>query len=254
MKSKFFIVVSFAVLMFTGCCSTCQQRAKNQLPLYKTEWHLVQAEGKDLDLKEDSFNIIFNEHGYLAGVAACNRLLGRFEIDESKSLRFVNVGSTMMLCPENDELERKFMEILNVVTHYDIDGDVLMLLSDGSIKALLKGKAQLCEKQCEKQCDKECNHDCKKGECKGECDHNCDKAEGCKKECKKECVKECHKGDCTKKAECAKKCEKAANCTKKAECEKKCEKAAECTKKAECKKSACQKGDCTKKAECKKEC
>ena len=186
MKSKILIVAAFAILMFTGCCSTCQQRAKNQLPLCKTEWHLVQIEGVDKDLKSDSFNIVLNESGHLSGVAACNRLLGTYQTDENKSLRFVNVGSTMMICPENEDLERKFLEVLNVVTHYDIDGDVLMLLSEGSIKALLKGKAVECHQgecgdcdhkgDCKKECDHK--HDCKKGDCKKDCDHKHDCKEG----------------------------------------------------------------------------
>ena len=29
----------------------------------------------------------------------------------------------MMLCPENGELETKFVQMLGVITHYDIDGD-----------------------------------------------------------------------------------------------------------------------------------
>ena len=268
MKSKILIVAAFAILMFTGCCSTCQQRAKNQLPLCKTEWHLVQIEGVDKDLKSDSFNIVLNESGHLSGVAACNRLLGTYQTEENKSLRFVNVGSTMMICPENEVLERKFLEVLNVVTHYDIDGDVLMLLSEGSIKALLKGKAVECHQGECGDCDHSCDHksDCKKEcdhkhDCKQECDHKGDCKEGdcdhkgeCKGECKKgDCKKECDKvADCKKAAEC----QKSADCKQKADCKKatECQKSADCTKKAECKKATeCQKAaDCTKKAECKK--
>ncbi|MBR2962168.1 MAG: META domain-containing protein [Alistipes sp.] len=242
MKSKILIVAAFAILMFTGCCSTCQQRAKNQLPLCKTEWHLVQIEGVDKDLKSDSFNIVLNESGHLSGVAACNRLLGTYQTDENKSLRFVNVGSTMMICPENEDLERKFLEVLNVVTHYDIDGDVLMLLSEGSIKALLKGKAVECHQGECGDCDHSCDHksDCKKGDCdhKGECKKECDHKHDCKKECDKV-------ADCKKAAEC----QKSADCTKKAECKKtaECQKSADCTKKAECKKATeCKKGACPK--------
>ncbi len=237
MKSKILIVAAFAVLMFTGCCSTCKQRAKNQLPLCKTEWHLVQIEGVDKDLKSDSFNIVLSEEGFLSGVAACNRLLGKYESGENQALRFVNVGSTMMLCPENDDLERKFLEVLNVVSHYDIDGDVLMLLSNGSIKALLKGMAVECKQECG-----ECDHKCEK-QCDKACEKKCEKA--CDKKCDHKCEKQCEKvADCAKKAECHKATEcKKAECAKKAECHK----GADCTKKAECKKAAeCKKGACPK--------
>ena len=44
----------------------------------------------------------------------------------------------MMLCPENDELEAKFIAMLGGITHYDIDADKLILMQDGVIKAILK--------------------------------------------------------------------------------------------------------------------
>ena len=43
-----------------------------------------------------------------------------------------------MLCPENGELESQFTAVLGGVTHYDIDGDQLILLQQGAIKALFK--------------------------------------------------------------------------------------------------------------------
>ena len=43
-----------------------------------------------------------------------------------------------MLCPENEELESKFVAMLGGITHYDIDADKLILMQDGVIKAILK--------------------------------------------------------------------------------------------------------------------
>ena len=42
------------------------------------------------------------------------------------------------VCPENGELESQFTAVLGSVTHYDIDGDQLILLQQGAIKALFK--------------------------------------------------------------------------------------------------------------------
>ena len=44
----------------------------------------------------------------------------------------------MMLCPENEALEAKFVQMLGGITHYDIDGDKLVLIQQGVIKAILK--------------------------------------------------------------------------------------------------------------------
>ena len=51
----------------------------------------------------------------------------------------------MMLCPDNGELEAKFVEVLGGITHYDIDVDKLILMQDGVIKAILKANPVVAE-------------------------------------------------------------------------------------------------------------
>ena len=132
------IMALVAVVVLVGCCSACRQRYKNSKPLNGTEWHLVQLEGKDIDLPINSFNITLGEDGSLAGIGACNRLLGQYTVAENYAINFGQVGTTMMLCPENGELESQFTAVLGGITHYDIDGDQLILLQQGVIKALFK--------------------------------------------------------------------------------------------------------------------
>ena len=52
-------------------------------------------------------------------------------------MKFSNVASTRMLCREAD-LESQFAQILDRTTHYEIDGEMLMLLSNGEMQAVLK--------------------------------------------------------------------------------------------------------------------
>ena len=123
-KSILGALVCAMLMVVVGCCA-CRSAQKNAKPLKGTEWHLVQLGGEELELPADSFSIVIAEDNSLAGVGACNRLLGQ-------------VGSTIMLCPENDELEGKFIAMLGGITHYDIDADKLILMQDGVIKAILK--------------------------------------------------------------------------------------------------------------------
>lgn len=132
--------VLFALLcaaLLGGCCSQCRQKQRNAKPLTSTTWHLVQLGGEDLKLPADTFNLILAEDGSLSGIAACNRLLGRYSLTPKHGISFGDVGSTMMLCPENGELETRFIQTLGGITHYDIDFDTLVLLQDGAIKMLL---------------------------------------------------------------------------------------------------------------------
>ena len=137
MKTRSLLALICAVLL-TGCCSQCRLRVKNAKPLVGTTWHLVQMEGRNVQLPQESFNLRFATDGSLSGKAACNNLLGQYSTTEKLGLKFHSVGTTMMFCPENGELEQKFSQLLSNITHYDIDFDTLILIQDGVIKALLR--------------------------------------------------------------------------------------------------------------------
>jgi len=71
---------------------------------------------------------------------ACNRLLGQYATGDKYALRFSALGSTKMLCPHNEDLEMKMIQILSQTTHYDIDYDMLMLMREGEILAVFKAQ------------------------------------------------------------------------------------------------------------------
>ena len=135
---KLLAVVLFAALA-VGCCSTCRMRVKNAKPLEGTVWHLTKIGGESFTLPADEFNIILNENG-LGGRGACNSLLGQYATGDKYALRFSHLGSTKMLCPENEALEMKLIKILSQTTHYDIDYDMLMLIKNGEIIAVFKAQ------------------------------------------------------------------------------------------------------------------
>ena len=137
MKKTIFAALVCAMFLVVGCCA-CRSVQKNAKPLKGTEWHLVQLGGTEMELAADTFTIVIAEDDSLAGIAACNHLLGQVVLAENQAISFGQVGSTMMLCPENDELEAKFIAMLGGITHYDIDADKLILMQDGVIKAILK--------------------------------------------------------------------------------------------------------------------
>ena len=137
MKKTIFVALVCAMFLVVGCCA-CRSVQKNAKPLKGTEWHLVQLGGTEMELAADTFTIVIAEDNSLAGIAACNHLLGQVVLAENQAISFGQVGSTMMLCPENDELEAKFIAMLGGITHYDIDADKLILMRDGVIKAILK--------------------------------------------------------------------------------------------------------------------
>ena len=137
---KLFAVLMVAVLA-VGCCSSCRWRYKNAKPLEGTVWHLVKIGGESYTFPADEFNIILNENS-LGGRGACNSLLGQYATGDKFALRFSALGSTKMLCPANEDLEMKMIQILSQTTHYDIDYDMLMLINEGTVLAVFKAQQQ----------------------------------------------------------------------------------------------------------------
>lgn len=136
---KKIITVLFAAVLVSGCCTSCRWRVKNAMPLEGTVWHLVRVGGESVTLDSDSFNIILNENS-LGGRGACNSLLGQYAVGEKQELRFSHLGSTKMLCPDNEELEMRLIKILSETTHYEVDYNMLMLINNGTIKAVFKAQ------------------------------------------------------------------------------------------------------------------
>jgi heat shock protein HslJ len=65
--------------------------------------------------------------------------MGEYHITEQGEMKFLNVASTRRMCREA-ELESQFLTILGRTTHYEIDGDMLMLLSNGEVQIILQAK------------------------------------------------------------------------------------------------------------------
>ena len=138
MNIKTLLMALIGAAILGGCCTACKQRVKNARPLEGTEWHLVQIGGRDVAYEADTFNIRL-ENGRMSGTGACNQLMGDYTLAPKYGLKFINMASTRMMCPNMAD-ETAFCIVLDETTHYDIDYDTLMLMQDGVIKAVLKAK------------------------------------------------------------------------------------------------------------------
>ncbi len=68
-------------------------------------------------------------------------MFGPFEEGEKRALRIGPLASTMMACPDM-KTEREFTEALEATTHYDMDGPMLLLLSNGELRAVFQAKPE----------------------------------------------------------------------------------------------------------------
>lgn len=133
-------VVAGLAALTAGCCNCRSYQKKTRRPLVGTEWQLIQLGGETIQPREGSFTITLSaENGQLSGVGACNRLSGTYKSDEKRSLKIGPLAATRMACPDLKR-EQAFIEALESATHYDMDGPMLLILSDGELRAVFQAK------------------------------------------------------------------------------------------------------------------
>lgn len=98
-------------------------------------WKLLEIDGKKALVFENQTepHILLQKEKTecrLSGSDGCNRLVGMADITE-KGLKFGQLGSTMMLCPQGAEQSAEFVKALSEVNGWRVFGDVLELLRDG---------------------------------------------------------------------------------------------------------------------------
>lgn len=131
----FSFTLIIAMALAVGCCD-CRKRSKLEKPLVGTEWQLVQIMGREVTATDDSYTIIFHDNGTATGAGDCNRFTATFTVNESRALAIENLGSTRRLCP-NFEAEAEYYDMLEGVTHYEMDADNMLLLSNGTLVGIM---------------------------------------------------------------------------------------------------------------------
>ena len=131
----FSVTLLISALMVVACCD-CRKRSKLEKPLVGTTWQLVQIMGKEVKSEGDSYTILFHTNGTATGAGDCNRFTATYAITPSRALTLSNLGSTRRYC-ENHVAEGAYYDMLEGVTHYEMDGDNMLLLSNGTLVAIM---------------------------------------------------------------------------------------------------------------------
>ena len=153
-KMKILIKLMFCcgvAALFAGCCACRRYQKQNRKPLVGTEWQLIQLGGRNVTPQEGKFTVQFGADGTLSGVGSCNRLTGRYEESANRTLKIGPVGMTMMMCPSDMDTEQALGRALEETDHYDMDGPMLLLLSDGELRAVFQAKLAATEQPSRKK-------------------------------------------------------------------------------------------------------
>ena len=133
-------VVAGLAALTAGCCNCRSYQKKTRRPLVGTEWQLVQLGGEPTPPEGGlSPTPLSAENGQLSGGGPCNRLSGPCKSNDRRGLKIGPLASTRMACPDLKR-EQAFIEALESATHYDMDGPMLLILSDGELRAVFQAK------------------------------------------------------------------------------------------------------------------
>lgn len=137
---KKIIVIAFMALLMTSCCECKRYEKRYGVALNKTVWQLTQLYGRPVNATEDTFTVVFDDDK-VNGRGACNSFFGDVKVQKESggTLRFSNMGSTKMMCPDQ-EMEDKFMEVLSNTDSFNKEGQFLYLFADGELRAILRAQ------------------------------------------------------------------------------------------------------------------
>ena len=138
MKKLFLIF--FAAVAMASCCNCYKGTLRSQTPITGEPWRLVQMDGRAFSIEQgdDGFTLSFGDDGRMTGKGSCNRLSGGFKNDNSNgTLSFGGVVATRMMCPDQSS-ENRFVKLLGAVDAYTIDGQMLMLFTNGEMTLMLE--------------------------------------------------------------------------------------------------------------------
>lgn len=136
MKNK---ILSLALIMITALsCNTTKKTGEttgnmnkdnhSQEMITQEKWTLIKLEGQDIPDSENPVYFTLNpEENRLNGFAGCNTLMGDYKLEEGNRIRFSEIATTRMACPDESIDENEVLNVFKMANNYTINGDTLML-------------------------------------------------------------------------------------------------------------------------------
>ena len=98
--------------------------------LQETHWKLIELNGQPVTNpavnQKEAFIMLAKQDNRLSGSGGCNMMMGGYELMEGNQIKFSNVASTKMACPDMS-MEDALGKVITDTDNYAINGKFLML-------------------------------------------------------------------------------------------------------------------------------
>ncbi|NDK55253.1 META domain-containing protein [Pontibacter fetidus] len=126
MKKIYFLILVVLFWLY-GCKTASPAHPETETDtILDAYWMLLSLEGQSPQAPNNTrtaYLRLEEKENDVKGFSGCNHFFGKYTLSGS-SLRFSDLGSTRMMCPNMDQ-ETKFMEVLGRVESYSIAGSIL---------------------------------------------------------------------------------------------------------------------------------
>ena len=119
-----------------ACCPCRKQKSGPAESFTGTNWELIQFEGRSFT-PQDNYTITFTEEGKINGTGDCNRLMGDYSSTADGTLHIGMLAATRAMCPDQ-QMENRFVQTLQEVDSYTIDGKLLLLFNNSELKLVFE--------------------------------------------------------------------------------------------------------------------
>ena len=120
-------VLTLLTLFVMSCKST---EDKQTIVITEKHWKLKSLGGKQIKNNgenRDAYFTLSAQENRVNGFSGCNSFFGSYTLEEGNKIRFSNLGSTRMACPEGDFPEQDFLAVFNKADNYTIANGELSL-------------------------------------------------------------------------------------------------------------------------------
>lgn len=134
-------IIGLLALVSVSILSGCKPSNKinkvvgiTKATLENTRWALIELRAEIITLENKPYLMFAKKSLVLNGFGGCNQLAGSYEVSGQK-IKLNNIAATRMFCQESMAVETSFLQSMQVINAYRLEGQELVLLQDDTLIA-----------------------------------------------------------------------------------------------------------------------